>query len=520
VLTRLSICLVISYHKHAARSSGRRLCFAQVKLPLNKRTQNFHSVQHEVLELTIIELSTSELEDLRRGDWELDCPRMILRKRSSKKPATFYGAGFIKQYDDKRFIFKLYASRERNTQKWGWHETFRAGEIIPDHAYYDLVATDFKARRWVASRLLPDFGRTATGKFICEGKLFELSCQGRFPSSIQSTGNYLSLWIFSNVEIPCNTRTVKRKSVAKGRLRSKSQALNAWKFRCCGIDFLLVRESDDLLTVNASITGEEFPTYFEERLIETLQFVLGRPIPWSIMRKRTGHSVITTLSSTRAYPDKARFHPPLPPMHVTDPRTGKLTIAYHRKLFERYLKHTLGYEKKRHHLWGQLNAVYEASAGSFIDAKALALAVAIESLLGSEFPDLGRPTKKEKEVIKKAQKYIDAWDGEQEIKKRIQGSVGQLFQPRALDKMRKLAELGAITDDQWRAWKKLRDPSAHSYQSTPFTPDKFVDLVQRNEVLLYHLIFHAIGYKGPYMDFSSPDWPIKEYPPKGTPSDQ
>lgn len=458
----------------------------------------------------VLQLSTSEIEALKQKKWEIDCPRMTIKSRATNSPATFYGAGLITQSAAGQFSFKLYATRKRNAQEWGWDNSLKAGEIIPDHAFYDLTATDSRGRVWEAKNLLPDFKSTAIGKTIVEGKLLELFTQGQFPPTKRG---HLTYWIFSDIKIPCNANTTETKSIAKGRRKSRSGSRNAWKFRCCGIDFLLVRESDKFLSIDATADEKDFPDYFEERLLESLQFVLGRPIPWTIMRKHSRQSVKIMLASERVNSNKGRFLPPLPPTTwVSDPRTGKVTTLYHRRLFEKYLKHTLGYEKRRHPLWGQINAVYEASAGMFIDAQALTLTVAIESLLGNEFPNLGTPTKKERKNIKEAQKYIAAWDGDEKIKNRIQGSVSQFFKSRALDKMRKLAELGAITNEQWEAWQKLRNATTHSYLSTSFSSDELIDLIQKNEVLFYHLIFYAISYKGPYMDFSLSDWPLKQYP--------
>jgi hypothetical protein len=78
--------------------------------------------------------------------------------------------------------------------------------------------------------------------------------------------------------------------------------------------------------------------------------------------------------------------------------------------------------------------------------------------------------------------------------------------------MRELVQIGTITQSQRGAWQKLRNISAHSYQTSRLQNPEFSQLLQQNEVLFYHLIFRAIGYKGPYMDFSERGWPIREYP--------
>jgi hypothetical protein len=452
----------------------------------------------------------SERDDLKNGSWSVECPRMILKSRSKGTPATFSGLGYIKLVADGQLEFKLYTSRQHNAKWGGDNSAFVAGKIIPDSAYYDLAVTDFKGRNWESSELLPDFKWCANGKPIVEGRLAQLSCVGRLPKSTSPKGCRLELEVFDNVSIPCNDETRHRKSVA-GKLTTRSRSLNAWRFRCCENDFLLVKEEDESLTIDTH-SGAKFPMHFEERVVETLQFVLGYPMHWSIMRKRMGRDLVITLSSKLSSAEKTRLPAPLPIRQLVDPKTHKLTTIYHQRLFEHYLKHVIRFDQMRHTLWGQVIAVHQASTAAFIDAQALTLAVAIESLLGSEFPDMGKPTKRDIKEIQKAQEYLEGWNGNQRIKDRIKGSVSQLLQSRATDKMRELVKKGSITEDQSKAWQRLRNASTHSFQASSIPPEEFGDLLQQVEVLFYHLIFLAIGYRGPYIDFSTPGWPIKNYP--------
>ena len=148
----------------------------------------------------------------------------------------------------------------------------------------------------------------------------------------------------------------------------------------------------------------------------------------------------------------------------------------------------------------------------FIDAQALTLTVAIESIVSSEFSNLGKLTKQEKDSVQKALEYIDGWNDNTGIKERIKGSVNALLQPRVGDRMKALEKVGAITKAQAKAWQNLRNKSAHSYQTHNSKNSKFVELIFQINVLFYHLIFYAIGYKGVYMDVSELGFPIKHYP--------
>lgn len=220
-----------------------------------------------------------------------------------------------------------------------------------------------------------------------------------------------------------------------------------------------------------------------------------------------------TLHSRRLLARGARHRAPLNITFLTHPKTEKITAEPYRKLFEQYLSYVLPHEKRHHPLWAQLNAIYEASASTFIDAQALTLAVAIESILGSEFPNLGQPSKQEIKHIEEALAYWKQWKGDPKVKARITGSLSQFKKPRAGDKMRALAEHGAISAEAAKAWTRLRNANAHAYQQQTLTPDQFRDLLGVTQTLFYQLIFHAIGYRGPYCDYGSLGWPMRHYPP-------
>jgi hypothetical protein len=166
-----------------------------------------------------------------------------------------------------------------------------------------------------------------------------------------------------------------------------------------------------------------------------------------------------------------------------------------------------------HPLWGQLNAVYEASSGAFSDSEALTLAVAIESILGSEFPELGKPSPSDLAQIDEAVAYLDTWPGDQKLKERIRGSIGQFKHSRAGDKLRVLSQQSAISVEAAKSWQKLRNANTHSYQRHSLESEEFIRLLDLARNLFYQLIFAAIGYRGPYRDYSEANWPLREYPP-------
>src|SRR4028118_2353492 len=95
-------------------------------------------------------VTDAEVEALRRGAWEIDCPRIAMKRRGGAgAPASLSGAGFIRQTSDRQLFFKLYPARSKNMAEPDLGAMFvEAGDAVPDEAYYDLVATDTYGRRW------------------------------------------------------------------------------------------------------------------------------------------------------------------------------------------------------------------------------------------------------------------------------------------------------------------------------------------------------------------------------------
>jgi hypothetical protein len=450
------------------------------------------------------ELSESELECLKHSLWEIDCPQVTVKSRSTQNPCTFDGSGFLKQVNSHRLTFKFYASAQNQSHM---NRNLRLGETIPDEAYYDLTAIDYKGRLWCCERILIDIKKSASGEFIIQGSLPKIICEGEISESLECKGAHLEIRVFDDINIPCNEITLIEKSITRELPSSRSMSRNVWKFNCCNLDFLLIKEDKKLLIINVISSEDSISMYLRERILEALQFILGYPINWAISFKRIGRMTEITLCSPRQRSVSSRFQPPfiLGGYFINEAQVFNC-------IFEKYLQHVINHSEPLHPLWAQLNAIHEASSGRFIDAHALTLTVAIESLVSSEFSHLGELTNEEKKGVQEALKYIDNWNDSTGIKNRIKGSITAMLNPRVGDKMKALEEAGAITKMQRKAWQNLRNKSAHTYQVHNSESSSFVGLIFQINVLFYHLIFYAIGYEGPYMDVGEIRFPIKQYP--------
>jgi hypothetical protein len=138
------------------------------------------------------------------------------------------------------------------------------------------------------------------------------------------------------------------------------------------------------------------------------------------------------------------------------------------------------------------------------------MTVAIESLVFSDIHS--RRRRLHKRDVQSLCDWIRAWRGPEELRLRAIGAISNLGQARAGDILLELVRKGAVTKQQYDAWKRLRNRSTHEYQLLRSNPDQLRELLPHIQVLFYRLVFHVIGYSGPYTDYSSPDWPMRRYP--------
>ncbi|MBY9027747.1 hypothetical protein K7459_29255, partial [Pseudomonas fluorescens] len=177
---------------------------------------------------------------------------------------------------------------------------------------------------------------------------------------------------------------------------------------------------------------------------------------------------------------------------------------------------------------GYVHNAQEASANS-LDAWAIGLCVAVEGLASMIKLDEDKAEKKKREIEKKRLKKLQEFivkqvSSRQRLKAfapRIGGLVGNLHALRAIDRMTWLAKRGGLDRKHIEAWKWLRNRGVHpsakgdiDIASVDF--QEFLDELNRVTVLLYHIVFYLIGYRGPYTDYGLRNVPAGQYTPDGS----
>ena len=465
-----------------------------------------------------------EIEDLKRGILEIDCPKMYIESQSPQNPDIYGGSGYIKQSLEGQFSFKLYSNQEsmpdEYLKKLFSKEATKSGQIIPGHEYYDLEATDLYGRKWKSKRILAKFffGKQERG-IVLTGEIRELTYEIKAPSNINKAR--LNIKIFDKIDIPANKPTTSTTTVGENEIL-KSSHMNSAEFISCGNKFLLTNE-DDLLNISIVSDKDAFEKNIEMRVIEALQFVLARPIRWSILEKSESKVDIIRIRSVKEDNLKIRLQPP-----INTPAIDHTSCTW--KLYDKYLQYIFKHkEGDWHPLSSRIYRVFKASGYSYY-TQALVLCTETEGTLKEEFPKLAFPSELASTLIKNVIKYIFRWEASEnlnqkseyksediefesnKLKKRISGFLKSIQDARAKDKLRSLAESGIIRKEHVNAWEELRNKLAHAYSPPSFPLQEFIDLFHKVLVLLYHLIFFLIDYKGKYTDYSKYGWLIKKYP--------
>ncbi|MCU0705184.1 MAG: hypothetical protein MUF18_14520, partial [Fimbriiglobus sp.] len=253
--------------------------------------------------------------------------------------------------------------------------------------------------------------------------------------------------------------------------------------------------------------------HFFIRVMEAMSFILGRRLGWNFVEEwRNGSKFLRARGVDQA--DVRNLPEPL--------RNSVRDVSENTwRLFADYLRFILPDDGGGlHPVSALLYQVYQARQGT-IEAQALALGVAIEGLCKELFPLKPETETRLKGWISSLREHCDGWAGFQDeetynaLYQRLSGLLGTLLEVRTKDTLRTLVSQQAISEAHSKAWGKLRNPAAHAGLN-PQSMQKLVDLCAANTVLLYNLIFKAIGYCGTYTDYSEHGHPTKQYGPSAT----
>ncbi|MBI3830196.1 MAG: hypothetical protein HY291_11805 [Planctomycetes bacterium] len=444
-----------------------------------------------------------ELENLQNGTFTLDCPTITLKQMSLKAKLSFSGSGFISYNNLRRLSFKMFTKKASPHLDPFEPRKTKAGELITKEEYFKLTAIDATGKKWTASFVLPRCTSPINNKrIVLEGTLDRISTDAYWPG-VKLSPSY-KLYLLENVELPCNT-AVHTEETIDGKRGSSSTRYCIAKFEACGHN-ITVKCDKSASFLAAEAIANHSVLFFLKRLHEVLIFVLGQ--------KLSSHIQISTAGI------KSKLEIISDPYFIKDPRHGQPPLANRfelkndfYKLFDLYLGFICKNRKDSWHKFTEYIHIIHESRHSSLQAQALALSVAVEGIAKCLVNKTSPVNSKAREELMNAQDIINQTNLDSKLKKRICGAIGSWNNPNVNQLLSQFFERGLIDSSLLEDWKKLRNISVHADSSNSREFQKIISLCDSALTLCYQMVFCAIGYTGPFKDYSTPGWPSKPYPP-------
>lgn len=439
---------------------------------------------------------SSDVGDLRKGDWRLECLDISLSNGDEERPVEYSGPGEIRTTSDGGLELVLYDRLTENDPK-DLFEFPPPGSWTTSSDLFELRAVDLVGKEWRASNVRPDtsatIGRPGT---VVRADLHQVTSESHAK---HDSPDWLSIEFFQDIKVPANVATVVRMSEGDTEWIGGVHR-NVWRFSC-GDDELELRRAE--WGFRLSLRGPStLGLGIDTRVEEAVWFTLGQPLTADVIHycrgpiegiqinRRDGRSAL------RAAQCMLRVDYPEDQAHLAE-------------MFCRYLRFASTEKRERYHpLSVHVKRMLRASEGT-VEKSALAMSVAVEGVLGLGFPAYGAPEEDTVRAIDNLEDSLKASLENSPLRPRVEGFIRAMRRPSPRSALSQLMDEGTITEDQVAAWERLRHPQAHGKEyGLPFR--EVYELMLRVRVLMALLIFRIIGYEGTYRDFGTKGWPIRQ----------
>lgn len=439
----------------------------------------------------------------------IDCPIITLTQLATEAPRVIRGAGLISLLDGERFSLRMYPHEGAPSEREHLAALFRRqqGEIIPQNEYYALTARDISGFEWAHDGvLIRCFGGRDRSVITAQFDFLLYQASG-LSLDRQPT---VKMYFFEDLELP-NNQVVDRAVTAGDTVLSRSRGLQrvekeGERFK---IEVDLAPPEEGSTVVNITSRDRPFSTAFPLRVQETLSYVLMKAVQYGISETvQSGKREVilaarkTSISGLMSGPISQR----------------NLELSAHFwNLFERYLAYVSdGDERFQYHaLSAQLYPVISNGAAHNLYTSALLTSVAIEGVLNCEFANVGQPSDGYIAEIDRAIGIVRRLRRFQpQVANRAEGAFAAMKTARAKDRLQILKKKQLISREMLDAWVKVRNSAAHA--SISIDENAIPKLWKRLNIvytLLNLLVFQAIGFEGNYIDYSIPNWPIRNFRP-------
>lgn len=440
------------------------------------------------------------------GDFAVDCLEIALTQNGIDTPRTYRVAGslFISPANgvearivwprDDQHPFDMLGALNAA-------QGIQSGDLFPDDCYFSLRAVDTAGRIWTHPAILLNREEKP------QAEILKIACDFISVESDADAKRTLAHFVFhEDPGIRMNMALQSDEPLRNGRRHTTRNAAAKGTFDGIDVDYYPVigATAGSAYEFSAVVkNGAVAPEHFDERVLEAVQFCVAK-MAWPVMREvvRGGKQVVT-LSKARDY-NNGLVHSAVPDYAFAD---------FYR-LMERYYQYASSEAKgaEAPPLSKKVGGLFTLK-GVWIDTAALLLAVSVESILNEPvYKRLAAPDEAGKAKIQQLIDHVKSSPADSSLKERAAGIMGGMKSSSASDRLHALAKAGVLDQDDIKAWKAIRNTSAHG--NLMIDPSKLQGLlgqVNRVMTMVYKLVFFRIGYSGAYTDFGKRGWPTSQF---------
>lgn len=252
-------------------------------------------------------MNSIAINDFLLGITELDCPKVELKRRSRIDPVVpIEGSGSISLDNDGTIRLKVYLSLLFDFNEIFEPLNWDAGKLIPDDAYYDLIAHEISGDTWSAERILIDRSVCPNGLLI-SAKIPELK---KHEESHAKCDKAIIYYYFNrHIRYPHNTAVSTQKLVGED-VRSRSTGIKLAKFETANIKFE-IEEIQGNTCLMAIMNDREPTEIVVNRIFESFCFVTASSYSWSCLVIKAGGLVKTRIRALQIIQVESRILPPI-----------------------------------------------------------------------------------------------------------------------------------------------------------------------------------------------------------------
>ncbi|HGM5860425.1 hypothetical protein I5R11_17635 [Serratia marcescens] len=418
------------------------------------------------------------------GTFSIDAYSVIFTQKKNA-PIILKGSGSIYQDNNGNLKIKVLSELKGANSLYfnGPFAEAGIGKVIDDCYYFEMKCIDFEYNTWLSNHLNPFAG----AKHYDEGLVIDANLSMIKTTFIGNENLNYTRFIISpgKVNFPSNgfTKVNNRNDFIVSTIELDDVKLELKSYD----DYLIVLFSSKMT----------FEKEISVKVMQALNIVSGNKLHETIYQEDFNGKVHTVIRSGMLDNKGIILNQPI-----------KTTGPYQFDDFSGFIRCYVNFfSGKNDNFFNYWWKIYKSWAGS-IENSALSLTVSIEGVLNEYFKSYMVTEEDFIDEAKKTKIIIEDLLIDERIKSRLVQNLNGAGRGTPKNALYKLVTKGVISKDLADCWVKLRSKSAHAVEINGNAREQYIYDYMKCLELFYKLLFEVVGYKGKYISFSQPGWPL------------